>query len=112
MQQTCTLQELIKSSFWESLFPILYKVSIPWKFAGDLLLGLKFVKVEILSTSPIDFLYDKLRELSSKYLCLKGLRSLAWEQHALIFYILAFSQKLFQNKQMNNTKCNLGPVLN
>ena len=30
------------------------------KLAGDLLLGLKFVKLEILSKSFIDFLYDKL----------------------------------------------------
>ena len=34
------------------------------KLAGDLLLGLKFVKLEILSTSFIDFLYDELGELS------------------------------------------------
>ena len=32
------------------------------KLAGDLLLGLKFVKLEILSTLLIDFLYDKLEE--------------------------------------------------
>ena len=30
------------------------------KLAGDLLLGLKFVKLEIISTSFIDFLYDKM----------------------------------------------------
>ena len=35
------------------------------KLAGDLLLGPKFVKLEILSTSFIDFLHDKLRELRS-----------------------------------------------
>ena len=36
------------------------------KLAGDLLLGLKFVKLEILSTSFIDFLYGKLGELRVK----------------------------------------------
>ena len=41
------------------------------KLAGDLLLGLKFVKLEILSTSSIDFLYDKLGELRSRALGLK-----------------------------------------
>ena len=44
------------------------------KLAGDLLLGLKFVKLEILSTSFIDFLYDKLGELSSRSLGLKFVR--------------------------------------
>ena len=39
--------------------------------AGDLLLGLKFVKLEILSTSFIDFLYDKLGELRLRSLELK-----------------------------------------
>ena len=33
------------------------------KLAGDLLLGLKFVKLEILSRSFIDFVSDKLGEL-------------------------------------------------
>ena len=33
--------------------------------AGDLLLGLQFVTLEILSTSFIDFLYGKLGELRS-----------------------------------------------
>ena len=33
------------------------------KLAGDLLLGLKFVRLEILSTSFIDFLYKELGEL-------------------------------------------------
>ena len=32
------------------------------KLAGDLLMGLRFVKLEILSTSFIDFLCDKLGE--------------------------------------------------
>ena len=41
------------------------------KLAGDLLLGLKFVKLEIPSTSFIDFLYDKLGELRSRSLELK-----------------------------------------
>ena len=41
------------------------------KLAGDPLLGLKFVKLEILSTSPIDFLYEELRELRSRSLVLK-----------------------------------------
>ena len=36
------------------------------KLAGDLLL---FVKLEILSTSLIDFLYEKLVELRSRSLC-------------------------------------------
>ena len=34
------------------------------KLAGDLLLGLKFVRLEFLSTSFIDFLYEGLGELS------------------------------------------------
>ena len=38
------------------------------KLAGDLLLGLKFVKLEILSTSFIDFLYSTLGELSNSFL--------------------------------------------
>ena len=38
------------------------------KLAGDLLLGLKFVKLEILSTSFIDFLCVKLGELRSESL--------------------------------------------
>ena len=41
------------------------------KLAGDLLLGLQFVKLEILSTSFIDFLHDKLGELRSRSLGLK-----------------------------------------
>ena len=41
------------------------------KLAGDLLLGLKFVKLEILSTSFIYFVYDKLGELRSRSLGLK-----------------------------------------
>ena len=44
------------------------------KLAGDLLLGLQFVKLEILSTSFIDFLHDKLGELRSRYLGLEGLK--------------------------------------
>ena len=43
------------------------------KLAGDLLLGLKFVKLEILSTSFIDFLYDELGELRSRSLGLNEL---------------------------------------
>ena len=43
------------------------------KLAGDLLLGLTCVKLEILSTSVIDFLYDKSGELRSRSLGLKGL---------------------------------------
>ena len=38
------------------------------KLAGDLLLGLKIVKLEILSTSFIDFLYNKLGESRSIFL--------------------------------------------
>ena len=37
--------------------------SAVWSLGGDLLLGLKFVKQEIISTSLIDFLYDKLGAL-------------------------------------------------
>ena len=37
------------------------------KLAGDLLLGLKFVKLEILSTSFIDFLYEMLGELRPEW---------------------------------------------
>ena len=43
------------------------------KLAGDLLLGLKFVKLEILSTSFTGFLYDKLGELRLVSLGLEGL---------------------------------------
>ena len=55
------------------------------KLAGDLLLGLKFVKLEILSTSFIDFLYEELGELRSRSLGLKGLLQevkLVWEREA------------------------------
>ena len=41
------------------------------KLAGDLLLGLKFVELEIISTSPIYFLYDKSGELSQDLWALK-----------------------------------------
>ena len=41
------------------------------KLTGDLLLGQKFVELEILSTSFIDFLYEELGELSSRSLGLK-----------------------------------------
>ena len=44
------------------------------KLAGDLLLELKFVRLEVLLTSFIDFLYEELGELRSKYLALKGFR--------------------------------------
>ena len=43
------------------------------KLAGDLLLKLKFVKLEILPTSFIDFLYEGLGELRLRSLGLKGL---------------------------------------
>ena len=43
------------------------------KLAGDLLLGLKLVKLEILSTSFIDFLYDKFGEIRSTSLGPEGL---------------------------------------
>ena len=46
------------------------------KLAGDLLLGLKFVRVEILSTSFLDFLYEELGELR---LGLKGLNNIQYE---------------------------------
>ena len=49
------------------------------KLAGDLLLGLKFVKLEILSTSFIDFLYDKLGELRLRSLGLKRLGEIVWK---------------------------------
>ena len=42
------------------------------KLAGDLLLGLKFVRLEILSTF-IDFLYEELGELRSRSSRVKGL---------------------------------------
>ena len=44
------------------------------KLAGDLLLGLTFVRLEILSTSFIDWLYEELGELKSRSLGLSGLR--------------------------------------
>ena len=46
------------------------------KLAGDLLLGQRFVRLEILSTSFTDFLYGKLGELSSRSLGLKGINPL------------------------------------
>ena len=46
------------------------------KSAGNLLLGLKFVKLEILSTSSIDFLYGKLGELRARSLGLEGLKGI------------------------------------
>ena len=46
------------------------------KLAGDLLLGLKFVKLEILSTSFIDFLYEELGELRSRSLGLEELTNI------------------------------------
>ena len=52
------------------------------KLAGDLLLGLKFLRLEILPTSFIDFLYEGLEELRSRYLGLKLLGEL------LVIYIL------------------------
>ena len=51
------------------------------KLAGDLLLGLKFVKLEILSTSFIDFLYDELGELRSRSLGLSNLHSVHKSTH-------------------------------
>ena len=45
------------------------------KLAGDLLLGLKFVRLEILSTKLIDFLYDKLGELRSRSFMVEKLLS-------------------------------------
>ena len=45
------------------------------KLAGDLLLGLKFVKLELLSTS-LYFLYGKLGELRLRPLGLEGLKLL------------------------------------
>ena len=47
------------------------------KLVVDLLLGLKFVGLEILSTSFIHFLYEELGESRSRSLCLKGLIMLA-----------------------------------
>ena len=44
------------------------------KLAGDLLLELKFVRLEVLLTSFIDFLYEELGELRSQSLALKGFR--------------------------------------
>ena len=46
------------------------------KLAGDLLLGLKFVRLQILLTSFIDFLCDMLGEFGSRSLGLKGLTNL------------------------------------
>ena len=43
------------------------------KLAGDLLLELKFVRLEILLPSFIDFLYEELGELRSSFLGLKRL---------------------------------------
>ena len=43
------------------------------EIGSDLLLGLKFVKLEILSTSFIDFLFEELGELRSRSSGLKGL---------------------------------------
>ena len=53
---------VIKGKLLLSSYEKLWECSME-KLAGDLLLGHKFVKLEILSTSFIDFLYDKLGEL-------------------------------------------------
>ena len=42
--------------------------------AGDLLLGLKFVELPILPTLFTQFIQDRLGELTSGYLGLKGLK--------------------------------------
>ena len=42
------------------------------KLAGDLLLGLKFVKLEILSTSFIDFLYENYGQDLSGLMVIKS----------------------------------------
>ena len=57
------------------------------KLTGDLLLGLKFVRLEILSTSFIDFLYEELGELRSRSLGLKGLNPCS-PQPAMFYQVL------------------------
>ena len=53
------------------------------KLAGDLLLGLKFVRLEILSTSFIDFLYEELGELKSR-----------WPERVNVLYFCSLRGKL------------------
>ena len=64
---------MIKGKFLLSSYEQLWVVQLE-KLAGDLLLELKFVRLEVLLTSFIDFLYEELGELRSKSLGLKGFR--------------------------------------
>ena len=61
------------------------------KLVGDLLLELKFVKVEILSTSFIDFRYDKLGEIRLRSLGLKQGR----REGEIIWIIINYLDKNF-----------------
>ena len=63
------------------------------KLVVDLLLGLKFVGLEILSTSFTDFLYEELGELRSRSLGLKGLIVLSSFVWLLLFNL--FCKKFF-----------------
>ena len=68
------------------------------KLAGDLLLGLKFVKLEILSTSFIDFLYEVLGELRSRSL---GLNGLSPYQVCDIMHVMMAYTKTHTNKNLS-----------
>ena len=58
-----------------------------WRKWQVILLGLKFVNLEILSTSFIDFLYDKLEELSQDLWALKGWGDLWSHQWSFLFIL-------------------------
>ena len=61
------------------------------KLAGDLLFGLKFVKLSILPTLFIHFVWHRLGELRSRYLRIKGLTK------SLIYtFVLLFNQSINQ----------------
>ena len=57
------------------------------KLAGGLLLELKFARLEILSTSFIDFLHEELGDLRARSLGLKGSISISTTEGAISFLI-------------------------
>ena len=63
-------------------FSIQFIASYVWysmeNLAGDVLLGLKLVKLSILPTLFIHFVKHGLGELSSRYLGIKGLNSICY----------------------------------
>ena len=57
------------------------------KLVGDIFLGLKFVKLEILTTSFIYFLHEELGESRARSLGLKGSISISTTEGAISFLI-------------------------